>query len=263
MGATVVCTDSTSLLAPAAATQLGVDVVPLHIALDGEPFDGETDDFYARMRAGAVASTSQPSPAEFAATYAQAAAKGAERVLSFHLDARVSGVAGSAELAAADASVAVDVIALETVSYGVAVCVRAAAIALRTGASAPAAVASAQETADALDNVFATRASSGRVSAPDDVWAVLRFADGRAETLSTHATRDGAVEAMTRRVAAHPMPIAVAVGHAAREVEAPADAFAHALLGFASVRAVERYRVEPSVGAHSGADSFGAFLWRV
>ena len=62
---------------------------------------------------------------------------------------------------------------------------------------------------------------------------------------------------MTRLVA-DAVPELVAVGHASRGVEAAADRLAHDLLR-ESVGAVERYRVYPSVGAHTGPDSFGAF----
>jgi len=48
------------------------------------------------LAAGATVATSQPSPAEFAAVYAAAAARGEQSVISIHLDERVSGTAGSA-----------------------------------------------------------------------------------------------------------------------------------------------------------------------
>ena len=95
------------------------------MALDGEPFDERADaieDFYARLRAGAVATTSQPSPADFARAYARAATEGAESILSIHLDARTSGTIASAESAARDAPIPVIVVDTRTVSFGVAVC---------------------------------------------------------------------------------------------------------------------------------------------
>ena len=58
------------------------------------------DDFYARLRAGVVATTSQPNPAEFVDAYERAALAGAEAVISIHLDARVSGTVSAASLAA-------------------------------------------------------------------------------------------------------------------------------------------------------------------
>jgi len=253
------CTDSSALLSVAAAAELGVDVVPIAVALDGEPFEGSADTFYARMRAGAVATTSQPSLGDFLDAYERAAADGATSILSLHLDRRVSGVAESAALAAREATLPIRVVALPTVSYGVGLCVRAASAVLRGGGSVTDAAADAERIAATLDNVFVARAApGGRVSGGAD-WALLHFAAGEAEPVSTHEALDDAAEAMTRRIL-RDRPGLVAVGHAGPELEAAADRLARELLD-AAVAVVERYRVTPSVGAHTGPDSFGAFWW--
>ncbi len=137
MSGVVVCTDSSALLPAPEVARLGIEVVPIAIALDGDParVDLGADEFYARLAAGPSVATSQPSPAAFAAVYAAAAAGGARSVLSIHLDERVSGTAGSAGSAARDAPIPVLVVAVETVSFGVGVCTRAAAGALVAGAT--------------------------------------------------------------------------------------------------------------------------------
>lgn len=230
------------------------------VALDGDPFDGTVDAFYERLRAGAVATTSQPSPGAFLDAYVRAASRGATTVLSLHLDPRVSGVAASAELAAAEAPVPVRVVALPTVSYGVGLCIRVAHAALAGGANETNAVSDATRIASTLDNVFVARAvASGRVSAPE-TWTLLRFADGAAQPLSSHESLEDAADALTRYIVEPAPPDLVAVGHASAELEATADRLAHDLLR-AEVAAVERYRVGPSVGAHTGPDCFGAFCW--
>jgi fatty acid-binding protein DegV len=242
-----------------AAAELGVDVVAIAVALDGEPFDGSADTFYGRMRAGAVATTSQPSPGDFLAAYESAAAEGATSILSLHLDRRVSGVAESAALAAREATLPIRVVALPTISYGVGLCVRAASAVLRGGGGVTDAAADAERIATSLDNVFVARAApGGRVSGGAD-WALLRLAGGTAEQISTHEALADAAGAMTRRILSD-RPGLVAVGHAGAELEAGADRLAHELVG-AGVAVVERYRVTPSVGAHTGPDSFGAFWW--
>lgn len=254
------CTDSSSLLTSAAAAELGVEVVDVPVLLGGRPFDGSIDVFYERMRTGVVATTSQPSPGAFLAAFERAAADGASSVLSLHLDRRISGVALSAEIAADDAPIPVLVASLPTVSYGVAVCVRAARAALAGGASAAEAVAEATRVADALGNVFTTRsAPGGRVVSSAPEWAVLRFDSAGAQPVSNHDTAVEAADAMARIVRFH-APALVAVGHAAREVEADADRLAHDLVRSPD-GTVERYRVLPSVGAHTGPDTFGAFWW--
>jgi fatty acid-binding protein DegV len=211
------------------------------------------------VRAGAVATTAQPGPGVFLEAYDLAAMRGATSILSLHLDRRVSGMSESAALAAREASIPVRVVSLLTLSYGVALCVRAAAAALRGGATGAAAAADAQRIATMLGNLFVARAApGGRVSTPDD-WAVLRFAGGEALPISTHASLDEATVAMQRRILGA-RPGLVAVGHAGVEVEPAADRLAHELV-HAGVVAVGRYRFEPSVGAHTGPDSFGAFWW--
>ena len=78
--------------------------------------------------------------------------------------------------------------------------------------------------------------------------------------MSSHTTIEDATGEMARRIAGSGAAGQVAVGYASRDVEAAADRLAHDLLR-AGVAPVGRYRVEPSVGAHTGPDSFGAF-WR-
>ena len=254
------CTDSSSLLTPAAALELGVGVVEVPVTLGGRPFDGAIDVFYGRMRTGVVATTSQPSPGAFVEAFERAAAAGATSVLSLHLDRRVSGVALSAEIAGHELPIPVLVVSLPTVSYGVAVCVRAARAALAGGASTQEAAAEATRVADALGNVFATRsAPGGRVVSSAPEWAVLRFDSAGAQPVSTHDTPEEATDAMARIIRFH-APALSAVGHAAPEVESNADRLAHDLLNAGS-GTVERYRVLPSVGAHTGPDTFGAFWW--
>lgn len=253
-------TDSSSLLTPAAAAELAVHVVDVPVTLGGRPFEGSLDLFYERVRTGVVATASQPSPGAFLDTFERAVRDGATSVLSLHVDQRVSGVALPAEIAARDASLPVLVVSLPTVSYGVAMCVRAARAALAGGASVSEAAREATRVAEALDNVFATRSTpGGRVVSAAPEWAVLRFGSAGAQAVSAHDTAEEATEAMARIVRFH-APALAAVGHAARDVESEADRLAHDLLG-RSVGQVERYRVGTSVGADTGPDAFGAFWW--
>jgi fatty acid-binding protein DegV len=234
-------------------------VVPIPVTLDGEPFAGPVDAFYERLRKGASATTSQPSAGAFLEAYERAASRGAASVLSIHLDRRTSGVSEAAALAAHQASLPIRVVSLPTVSYGVALGIRAAHAVLRGGAGISAAAAEAERLAASLDNVFVARsAPGGRVSATLG-WALLRFVGGAAGPVSNHETFDDAAAEMARRIL-RSRPGLAAVGHAGAELEVAADRLAHDLLR-ASVAVVERYRVTPSVGAHPGPDSYGAFWW--
>jgi len=261
--AAVVCTDSSALLGEHDVARLGIEVVPIGIVLDGERAleDLEPDGFYERLSAGATVATSQPNPAEFTAVYAAAAARGEQSVISLHLDERISGTAASAELAAREAPIPVSVIPTETVSFGVGICARAAAEALAAGASSHAAATLARRLGSTVRNVFvAPGAPGGRVSQPAE-WTVLVYADGETRPL---ATCEGAVEAvdlMVEHILSSSRPIRAAVGHAAAVSEPAADDLAARLASSASVRELERYRVGPAVGAHTGPFSFGAFWW--
>lgn len=261
MSAVHLCTDSSALLTDDEASRRRIGVVPVRVALDGEPFEGDTDDFYERLAAGATATTSAPSPGDLLAAYRRASEYGAPDVLSLHLDARVSGTVASAELAAREAPVPVTVVDTGTTSFGVALCVRAAAAAVAAGAQAREAAATARELGATLDNVFVTgRASGGRLG---DVaaWTILRLAGGRVEQGETCASPADAAAVMTARILGATRPLNVAVGHAADLVEPWADELASRLRDHPLVAGVERYRVGPPVGAHIGAHAFGAFWW--
>jgi fatty acid-binding protein DegV len=258
------CTDSSALLPARVAERLGVTVVPIAITLDGLAFeerDDAIDDFYARLSEGARVTTSQPSPGEFLEAYARAAAAGADEVLSIHLDARISGTVRSAELAARDSSIPVTVVDTTTASFGVGLCVSAAATVLARGVSASEAADGARALGRTLRNAFAAYAGPrGRL--PDTSgWSLLQFSDGAIEPIAAGFGLDDAIEAMAGRVFAEGGELQAAVGHAGPATEAAADALALALEGQTHVVAVERYRVGAAVGAHTGPHSFGAFWW--
>jgi len=261
-----ICTDSSSLISAPAAASLGVDVVPIAVTLDDEPFDELTsslDWFYARLRAGARVTTSQPTPFDFAVAYERAVARGAESVVSIHLDARVSGTVAAAEIAAREAPVPVRIVDTKAVSFGVALCVRAAAEVAVSGGSAADAILEATHFGGILQNAFVARGSRGGRVPTVGGWSLLRFADGAASELWECGSTDEAVQ-RTMSLALHgDEPLAAAVGHAGRELEGAADRLAHALAASDRVTNVERYRVGASVGAHTGPDTFGAFWWPV
>jgi len=264
MSTVAICTDSSALFPAGVVERLGVIVVPITITLDGssfEPQEHAIDYFYARLTAEAEVTTSQPSPGAFLAAYTDAASSGASEVLSIHLDARLSGTVSSAELASREAPIPVTVLDTKTVSFGVGVCVRAAAEAITAGASARDAVAAAARISAELRNVFvAYGVRVGRV--PDTSrWSVLEFAEGEVVPGAACESITDAIEAMAARVFEEDRPFCVAVGHAAASTKPAADALALSLASISHVVDVGRYRVGPAVGAHTGALRFGAFWW--
>jgi DegV family protein with EDD domain len=258
-----ICTDSSALLSASAAASLGVDVVPLAVLLDGEPFDELTssvDWFYERLRAGATAMSSVPSPGELAAAYARAEARGAESIVSIHLDASVSGLVSAAELAARESRLLVQVVDTRTVSYGVGLSVRAAAEAVAAGGTAGDAVRAASRVGASIRNAFVVRAAPGGRIPETPSWTMFRYAGGAAERVSHHRSTEDAVQALARDAFAAGGEIVAAVGHAARELEDAADGLERVLRS-AGAKDVERYRVGASVGAHTGPETFGLFWW--
>lgn len=264
MSNTAICTDSSALLPADAVERFGISVVPLSVTLDGKVFDErsrDTDDFYAQLERGAEAKTSQPNPAAFADAYAQAGRLGKRHVLSIHLDARISGTSNSAELASHEAEIPVTVVDTKTVSFGVAVCVRAAAQALTEGASAPEAARVAIGLGAEIQNVFVARGGpDGRVPERNS-WTVLAFADGAATPVALCASADAAINEMAARVQEEGQAVETAVGYAGAVVEGSADLLASVIGRSPHVVSMERYRVGPSIGAHTGSTSFGLFWW--
>lgn len=117
-----IVTDSTSDLNPEYCGRYGITSVPLYVLFDGkmhkDGLDITPEDIFNGVRAGKkTPSTSQPSPAEFAAAYEQALA-GADQVLSVHISGQLSGTVGSARLAAQDFSDRVTVVDTRSVSMG-------------------------------------------------------------------------------------------------------------------------------------------------
>ena len=260
------CTDSSALLPSAVIAALGIDVVPIGISLDGVAYDEsdlDVDLFYARISAGSHATTSQPSPGRFADAYAAAAARGASEVLSIHVGREVSGTVGSAELAAREASLPVTIVDTGVASFGVGVCVMAAAEAVAAGASAEQVVELIRQLAPTLGNVFiAPGAPGGRVPSREGL-AVFSFASGRTETLGSAESLESAAEIMARHVLSEGEAVLSAVGHAGSSTAPAAGLLAGALERSPRVAEVMRYRIGPSVGAHTGPLSFGAFWWPV
>ncbi len=263
MSDTAICTDSSALLPANAAARLGISVVPLSVQLDGEAFDersGDIDDFYARLGTGAKAKTSQPSPATFLDAYAEAARRGQRHVLSIHLDVRVSGTVHSAEIAAREAEIPVTVVDTRTVSYGVGACVRAAARALEAGAPPGEAARRAAELGGQMDNAFVARSrSGGRVPGGED-WTVLTFTNGATTAVASCGSAHAAIDAMAALVD-DDRAVEAAVGYAGSAVEDSADLLAAMVGRSPHVVSVERYRVGPSIGVHTGPISFGLFWW--
>lgn len=264
MSETLICTDSSAQLPTVLAERLDAIVVPMSIAVGDRTFDEpdlDVDEFYRLLAGGRRVTTSQPSPARFVRAYALAAERGAVSVVSIHVGGNLSGTVGAAELAALEAPLPVQVVDTGTASFGVAICVLAAADVLVAGGDPSDAADAIARLVPRIGNVFvAEPPAHGRIQAAGRP-QVLSLVGGAAESLGAAATPEEATRTMIDRIGAQAGPLRVAVGHAAAPVAAAADELATAVQALPGVKEVLRYRVGPSVGAHTGGSSFGAFWW--
>ncbi len=111
-----IVTDSTAYL-PAelvTAAPVPITIVPLHVVLGGtehrEGVDISIAELSAALRRFVPVSTSRPAPKAFLDAYEAAAADGATSIVSIHLSADMSGTCQSAQLAAQQSPVPVEVV---------------------------------------------------------------------------------------------------------------------------------------------------------
>src|SRR5688572_3733185 len=99
-GRTVVVVDSSAYLPEPLVLERELIVVPLNVEIGGETYregvDITADEFYERVASGEAVTTSQPPVGAFVEAYERAAKGGAERVLSIHIGASLSGTVQSA-----------------------------------------------------------------------------------------------------------------------------------------------------------------------
>ena len=271
------CTDSNAQLPAELAERYGVEVVPLTVTIDGEPFlegvDLDADAFYARFAHGAVpeVTTAAPSPGLFAAAYQTLAERGADEILSVHIGSSISGTVDAARLGARSSALPVRLVDTGTASFGVACCLWEAAEAVAQGADLEDAAQVAERVASLTDNVFVVRAldlarGGGRLRAEagrsldGEAIPVLRLADGVLEPVAEARTVDEAADAMASAVTRGGSGLRVGIS-IADEGAAPLWQALEERLGDASqVAELVRYRVGPSVGVHTGPGTAGA-MW--
>jgi DegV family protein with EDD domain len=229
----VLVTDSTSMLSEDVVQAHDITVVPLQVVVDSRSYDESTDSDAAmvadELRAGKAVSTSRPTPQAFLEVYEGLAREGAEAIVSVHLSGEISGTCESAQLAARDAPVPVEVVDSRLVGVGTGFAVLAAAEALASGADAPKAADAARRRAAATTSLFYVDTlehlrRGGRIGAAaklvGSVLAVkplLKLDDGRVvplEKVRTAARALGRLEELAIE-AAGSQDVDVAVAHLA------------------------------------------------
>jgi DegV family protein with EDD domain len=265
-------TDSNAQLPAELRDRYGVRVVPLTIVLDGadrlEGVDLDPDEFYDRLAAGADVSTAAPSPGRFAQVFADAAASGADEILSIHIGSNTSATVDAARLGAGMSPVPVEIVDTGTASFPIACCVWAAALAIERGEGLEGAAAAARAVATTIGNVFVVGAldlarRGGRLAASveDGGIPVLALADGTMQVVGQAHDVEGAVDGMVTffELFAAGRVMRVGVGHA--RADAIADELEARLRPRPETVELVRYLVGPSVGAHSGPGTVGAVFF--
>ncbi|WP_457638274.1 DegV family protein [Oceanithermus sp.] len=97
--------DSTSDIPPSIRKELGVRIVPLYVNFEGKVYKDWEEisptDIFSRVKNGAdLPATSQPSPQDFEAAFAEALDNGSDHVLSINISSKLSGTVQSARIAA-------------------------------------------------------------------------------------------------------------------------------------------------------------------
>lgn len=137
MSRVAVVTDSTCYLPAQLVRECHIEVVPLQVVIGGTAYDegGETSSATVAqaLRSWTPVTTSRPGPAAFADAYERAAERGCDGVVSVHLSSKMSGTVESAELAAKESPVRVEVVDSRSLGMGLGFAVLAAARAALDG----------------------------------------------------------------------------------------------------------------------------------
>jgi DegV family protein with EDD domain len=274
--------DSNSQMPVELAARWGIEVVPLTVTVDGvdhlEGIDLDADDFDAAWSDGRapVVSTSQPAPGAFVDAYRRLVARGVDEILSIHIGRELSGTLNSARLAATSVDVPVRLVDTGTASFGISCCAWAAAEAVASGADLDEAADRAERRASALHTSFVVGVPqlidrSGRVG-PVEVEResaagvpVLAMTGSDIFVLDTVTDLAAAIEVMVEDALgwapSAPDGLRIAIGTSDSSSAPMSDALAAALTEHAAVADVVRYRIGPSVGAHTGPGTAGLFVF--
>jgi DegV family protein with EDD domain len=230
-----VVTDSTAYLPAEVVDRYGIEVVPLYVTLPGrsgrEGRDISPQDV-ARVLGtrGAKVSTSRPTTGDFVAAYRRCLDGGADRVVSVHLSAELSGTSDAARLAAAQIGEhVVTVLDSRCTAMGTGFAVLAAARAAAAGGSAQEVAAAARASAEATHVFFVVDTlehlrRGGRIGSAAAILGsalavkpVLHMADGEVVPLEKVRTSGRALNRLVQRAveAAGEGPALVAVHHLA------------------------------------------------
>ena len=271
-------TDSSSQIPPDLVERFGGEVIPVVVSIDGvdhrEGVDIDADDFWRRFAGTELpeVTTSQPSPGAIAAVYERLAADGASEIVSVHVGAEHSGTLNAARIAADAAEATVHLVDSGTASFGVTCCVWEAASALADGASAIEAADRVRAVAPTIGTTFIIQALdfarkggrlAPRLTEDHDGVMVLGGVDGALDVLATGHSVDELCDQMVAPFLAEGRPIRAGVSLADPATEVFADGIEARLRASDVCVDLVRYRVGPSIAAHTGPGTAGGFWYPI
>lgn len=269
-------TDSASQIPPELAARFGVRVAPIIVNVDGVEFregvDLTADDFWSRLSDGRVpeVTTSQPSPGTFSEIYRSAAEQGATDIVSVHVGAEHSGTINSARIAAETVDVDVHIVDSGTASFGVSCCVWEAAAAIAAGASPPEVLARVERILPVIGTAFILGAldvarRGGRFN-PEHLEeregvAVISGYGSALEVVAQGHTVDELCDQITACFLADGRPIRAGVCLADPATLMFTEGIEQRLRAAPVEVDLVRYRVGPSIAAHTGPGTAGGFWY--
>jgi DegV family protein with EDD domain len=274
---TAVVTDSTACLSAQAAAEAAVTIVPLQVVIGVDSYTEGTAQARTQLldalRRKLPASTSRPSPEQFAAQYRALAEAGATGIVSVHLSGDLSATYESALLAAEGSPIPVEVVDSRSVGMGLGFAALAAGRAAQAGqspavcadiAAKRAALTSAFFYVDTLEylrrggRISSTRAFVGSALA---VKPLLHLVDGKVEPLEKVRTSARAIARLEQLVfeRAGVDKVDVAVHHLASlpRAELLAEQLRPRLAGLGEITVGE---VGAVLGAHAGPGLLGVVV---
>ena len=269
-------TDSASQIPPELAARFDVAVVPVMIRIGDveyrEGVDLGAEEFWEKLTRSDIPeiSTSQPSPGAVAEVYRRLAEAGADEIVSVHVGSEHSGTVNSARLAADEVNVAVHVVDTATASFGVTCCVWEAAAVIVAGGTGAEAAARAEATAPRVGTSFIIQAldfarRGGRFATlPEaDGAVVMSGVGGAVDVIATGHTVDELCDQMVAPFLESGRPIRAGVC-LADPATLPFTEGLEARLCAAPVEVeLVRYRVGPSIAAHTGPGTAGGFWYPI
>jgi DegV family protein with EDD domain len=216
-----IVTDSACDLPQSVADELGIEIVPLTIRIDGNEYVDRRDltvaEFWTKCAASpTLPETAAPAPGQFEQTYRQLAADGAGTIVTISLSAALSATMQSAELAARSVAdlIQVTVIDSRSVTLGLGAIVASCARLAASGATHDEVVSHAHDLAgrthvwgalDTLDNLK----KGGRIGGAKALLAsalaikpIIEVRDGKVEQGGKQRTRSKALAFLVEKVAA-------------------------------------------------------------